>query len=152
AALAQDERPLVAIVHGIAGVGKSALLRAAAHDARERGATPLLLDGRAVEPTENGFLDALGSALGERLDSVGEAAAALAAVGERVVLLLDAYERLQLLDSWMRLVLVPALPCNVRLALADRDVPIAWTREFGDLVLLLRLGNLERDASRAVLA
>src|SRR3954452_7299291 len=112
-ALAQEERPLVAIVHGIAGVGKSALLRAAAHDARQRGATAVLLDGRAVEPTEHGFLNALGSALSARLDSVGEAADALAAAPGRVVLLLDAYERLQLLDFWMRLVLVPALPAGV---------------------------------------
>src|SRR4051794_7683672 len=152
AALAQDERPLVAIVHGIAGVGKSALLRAAAHDARQCGATALLLDGRAIEPTHHGFLSALGGALGTPLDSVDAAAAALAAVPERVVLLIDAYERLRLLDFWMRLVLVPALPAGVRLVLADRDVPIAWTREFGDLVLLLRLGNLERDAAREVLA
>src|SRR3954468_236439 len=152
AALAQDERPLVVIVHGIAGVGKSSLLRAAVHDARQRGATAVLLDGRAIEPTERGFLDALGTALGEHLHSAIEAATALAAVPKRVVLLLDAYERLQLLDFWMRLVLVPALSDNVRLVLACRDVPIAWTREFGDLARLLRLGNLERDAAREVLA
>src|SRR4051812_34014232 len=109
AALVEDERPRVAIVHGIAGVGKSALLRAAVHDARQRGATAVLLDGRAIEPTEHGFLNALGAALGEHLDS----AAALAAVPGRVVLLVDAYERLQLLDFWMRLVLVPALPGGV---------------------------------------
>src|SRR3954451_483743 len=101
AALVEDERPRVAIVHGIAGVGKSARLRAAVHDARQRGATAVLLDGRAIEPTEHGFLNALGTALGERLHSVGEAAAALAVVPERVVLLLDAYERLPLLDVWM---------------------------------------------------
>ena len=83
---------------------------------------------------------------------MGEAAAALAAVPARVVLLVDAYERLQLLDFWMRFVLVPALPASVRLVLAGRDVPVAWTREFGDLVRLLRLGNLERDAAREVLA
>ena len=152
AALAVDEQPLVVIVHGIAGVGKSALLRAAVHDARQRGATAVLLDGRAIEPTEQGFLDALGDALGEHLHSVGEAAAALGAPPGRVVLLIDAYERLPLLDFWLRFVLVPALPASVRLVLAGRDVPIAWTREFGDLVRLLRLGNLERDAAREVLA
>src|SRR4051794_2912012 len=133
AALAADERPLMAVVHGIAGVGKSALLRAAVHDARQRGATAVLLDGRTVEPTAHGFLHALGSALGRQLHSVGEAAAALAAMPGRVVLLVDAYERLQLLDFWMRLVLVPALPASVRLVLAGRDVPSAWTREFGDV-------------------
>src|SRR4051794_27672477 len=62
-ALAEEEWPLVAIVYGIAGVGKSALLRAAARDARQRSATVVLLDGRGVEPTEHGFLTALGSAL-----------------------------------------------------------------------------------------
>ncbi|MDA0160802.1 winged helix-turn-helix domain-containing protein [Solirubrobacter ginsenosidimutans] len=151
-ALAEDQQPLVAIVHGIAGVGKSALLRAAVHDARAHGATAVLLDGRAIEPTELGFLNALGTALGEHLHSVGEAAAALAALPGRVVLLVDAYERLPLLDFWMRVVLVPALPASVRLVLAGRDVPIAWTREFGDHVRLLRLGNLERDAARKLLA
>src|SRR3954468_6230771 len=151
-ALAEDECPLVAIVHGIAGVGKSALLRAAAHDARQRGATVVLLDGRAVEPTEHGFLTALGSALGEPSRSVGEAAAALAAVPGGVVLMVDAYERLALLDFWMRVVLVPALPASVRVVLAGREFPIVWMREFGDLVRLVRLGNLERDAAREVLA
>src|SRR3954471_15162770 len=152
AGLAEDEQPLVAIVHGIAGVGKSALLRAAVHDARQRGATAVLLDGRAIEPTERGFLHALGAGLGTQLESVGAASAALAAMPERVVLAVDAYERLPLLDFWMRFTLVPALPATVRLVLAGRDVPIAWTREFGELVRLLRLGNLERDAAREVLA
>src|SRR3954469_8685175 len=69
AAMAEDERPLVAIVHGIAGVGKSALLRAAVHDLRQRGGTAVLLDGRAIEPTEQGFLHALGTGLGAELHS-----------------------------------------------------------------------------------
>jgi hypothetical protein len=80
AARAEDERTLVAIVHGIAGVGKSALLRAAVHDARQRGATAVLLDGRAFEPTEHGFLNALGIALGAPLHAAGEA------IGKLVVL------------------------------------------------------------------
>jgi adenylylsulfate kinase-like enzyme len=146
AALGRDERPLVLIVHGIAGVGKSALLRAAAHDAREQGVTAVLLDGRAIEPTEQGFLSALGE------ESVGDAAAALARVPGRVLLLLDAYERLQLLDFWLRVVLMPALPASVRLVLACRHVPVAWTRDFGELVRLLRLSSLEREAAREVLA
>src|SRR4051812_12363829 len=150
-ALAEGERPLVAIVHGIAGVGKSALLRAAAHDARRRGATVLLLDGRAVEPTEQGFLTALGSALREPLRSVAEAAAALSAVPGRMLLMIDAYERLALLDFWMRAVLVPALPASVRLVLAGRELPIAWTREFGDLVRFVRLRNLDHDTAHEVL-
>jgi hypothetical protein len=57
------DMPLVAVVHGIAGVGKSMLLQAAALDARERGTLVVALDGRTFEPTERGFLSSLGRAL-----------------------------------------------------------------------------------------
>ena len=53
----------VAYIHGIPGIGKSTLLRAFAADARDRGATVLVLDCREVEPTPEGFADALASAI-----------------------------------------------------------------------------------------
>jgi hypothetical protein len=65
--LVERDTPVAAVVHGIAGVGKSTLLRAAALDARARGragATVVTLDGRAFEPTERGFVGALSQALG----------------------------------------------------------------------------------------
>ena len=52
---------LVVFVHGIAGVGKSTLLEAFAGDARNRGATVVRIDCRSIEPTERGFLEALGA-------------------------------------------------------------------------------------------
>ena len=58
--LVERDTPIVAFVHGIAGVGKTTLLRAAAADARARGATVVTLDGRTFEPTRRGFLSALG--------------------------------------------------------------------------------------------
>src|SRR5215813_10924293 len=61
-ALLLDPGAPIVFVHGIAGVGKSALLRAFAGDARARGATVLVLDARAIEPTERGFHTALGGA------------------------------------------------------------------------------------------
>src|SRR5258707_13760881 len=54
-----DGGPLVVFLHGIAGVGKSAIVEAFAVDARGRGATVLQLDGRAIQPTPVGFLAAL---------------------------------------------------------------------------------------------
>src|SRR5687768_5581030 len=72
--LVEREWPLFAVVHGIAGVGKSALLRAFAGDARERGARVLEVDCRTVEPTESGFLNALGQMLDVPLGSAREAA------------------------------------------------------------------------------
>jgi len=61
--LVRDDVPVAMFVHGLAGVGKSALLAAFASDARERGAAVVSLDGRPIEPTERGFLDALAAKL-----------------------------------------------------------------------------------------
>ena len=52
--LVEQDRPLVVAVHGIAGIGKSALLAAFAEDARARGAAVVILDCATIEPTERG--------------------------------------------------------------------------------------------------
>ena len=62
--LAERDRPLVVAVHGIAGIGKSALLAAFAEDARLHGAAVVRLDCGGIEPTERGFLAALARAIG----------------------------------------------------------------------------------------
>jgi len=103
--LVERDTPIVAFVQGIAGVGKTTLLRAAAADARARGAAVVTLDGRTFEPTERGFLTALGDALDGH--------------DGRVVLCIDAHERLRLLDAWLRQELVPGLPENVRVVIGQ---------------------------------
>src|ERR1700757_1859562 len=70
--LVERDMPLVAFVHGIAGVGKSTLLHAAAVDARARGTLVVALDGRAFEPTERGFLTSLGRVLGTPLPTIAD--------------------------------------------------------------------------------
>ena len=50
----------VVCVHGIAGIGKSALLGAFLDRQRAAGASVVELDCRTVEPTERGFLHAAG--------------------------------------------------------------------------------------------
>jgi hypothetical protein len=132
----EGDMPAVAFVHGIAGVGKSALLAAVAADARSRGVTVVTLDGRAFEPTERGLLGVLGDAL---------------TPGRRVLLTIDTYERLRLLDAWLRQSFVPMLPENVRLLLAGRDAPAAWQRDLGHLVRVIRLDNLSGEAAREML-
>jgi predicted alpha/beta-fold hydrolase len=47
--LAERDRPLVVAVHGIAGIGKSALLAAFAEDARAHGAAVVSLDCGGIE-------------------------------------------------------------------------------------------------------
>jgi len=148
--LAERDMPLVAFVHGIAGVGKSTLLHAAGVDARARGTLVVALNGRAFEPTERGLLTSLGSALGTPLATAADMTAALAG-DERVLLTIDTHEQLRLLDAWLRQSFVPALPQNVRLLLAGRDTPHAWQRDLGDLLRTIRLDNLSNEAARTLL-
>ena len=118
-----DSGPAVVYVHGIAGIGKSRLIAAFADRAREHNATVIVLDCRAVEPTEHGFLRALGSRFGRNFGSVEDAARCLSSIGSRVALALDHYEVLKLLDSWLRQSFIPRLPSTARLILADREAP-----------------------------
>ncbi len=160
--LAERDRPLVVAVHGIAGIGKSALLAAFAEDARAHGAAVVSLDCGGIEPTERGFLAALDRAIGalraeppggtRPMATVAEAAAALGGLGDRVVLVLDAYEQLRLLDTWLRQELVPGLRDNTRLALASREPPVAaWISDFGDLLAMVPLANLAAADAGALL-
>jgi Transcriptional regulatory protein, C terminal len=148
--LGERAAPLVGFVHGIAGVGKSALLQAAAVDAHARGTRVVALDGRAFEPTERGFLTSLGNALGTPMATIADATAALAG-DARVLLMIDTHEQLRLLDTWLRQSFVPALPENARLLLAGRDAPSAWQRDLGDLLRTIRLGNLSDEAASTLL-
>jgi hypothetical protein len=117
--------PPVTFVHGIAGIGKSRLLEAFTMQARARKAFVLHLDCRQFEPTPSGFLRDLGSAVGRDLPSVGEASQKLRQISQPVLLILDNYEVLRLLDTWLRQDFVPALPGNVRLILSGREAPLA---------------------------
>ena len=147
---------------GIAGIGKSTLLAAFTEDARARGAAVVSLDCGGIEPTERGFLAALGRAVGvlrarppgatRPMATVADAADALSGLGDRVVLVLDTYEQLRLLDTWLRQELVPGLRDNTRLALAGREPPVtAWITDFGDMLTTVPLANLAAADADALL-
>src|SRR5512146_1469451 len=61
---------LITHVHGMAGIGKTALASALAQRAREDGATVIELDCRSIEPTEPGFLRAMAEAIDCRTASL----------------------------------------------------------------------------------
>jgi transcriptional regulator len=150
--LVTGDDALVTVVHGIAGVGKTALLHAFAADAHAEGIETVRLDGREIEPSADGFLAALAGVAGRRAGTVPDTAAALGALGERVVLAVDTYDLLGLLDHWLSATLVPALPVNVRVVLIGRDPPSgAWVHRYGDLLATLELRNLAAADAEAFL-
>ena len=144
--------PLVVFVHGIAGIGKSALVEAFGVEARTVGATVLRLDCRSIEPTERGFLAALEGKTGGELASAEAAATRLGKLGERVVLVLDTYEVLRLLDPWLRQAFLPALSDEIRIVLSGREPPMTgWPTALGGLFRGLPLENLPRDEAEDLL-
>jgi hypothetical protein len=141
ALLDPDPPALIAFVHGIAGIGKTALLNAFTLEAEEHGARVIALDCRTIEPTERGFLEALGDKLQNRVD--------------RAVVTLDNYEVFRLLDSWLRQEFVPGLPDAARVVFSGREPPVAaWltTPELDGLVEAVPLGPLaDEDAEQLLL-
>jgi DNA-binding response OmpR family regulator len=119
-ALFEEQGPLVVHLRGSPGMGKSRLVDAFAARARRPGQVVVRIDGHAIEPTEAGFVRALGGATAATELVVQR----LAEAGERVVLALDGYEDLRLLDTWLRQVLIPSLPVSVRVLLVSREPPV----------------------------
>jgi hypothetical protein len=151
-ALVRDDEPLVAVAHGVAGVGKTTLVQAFVADAHAEGAATVVLDAREVEPTERGFLAALARALGVPEAPLPQLAGALGERGERVVLVVDTYELLSMLDGWMSRTLVPGLPLNARVLLAGRGRPSsAWVRTYGELVSAVRVESLAPEDAEELL-
>jgi hypothetical protein len=145
--------PSIWYVHGIAGIGKSTLLRTFASEAIQRGRSVIWLDGRSIEPTTAGFLASVSEQTGRDI-AVANLTTTIAD-NPTTAIILDNYESLTLLDTWFRQVLVPALPNSVRLFLAAREPPGAgWRRDSPCNVLLrtLALKTLDRTAAERVLA
>jgi hypothetical protein len=110
------------------------------------------LDCRSIEPTERGFLEALEDKVGGQLVTSQGAATRLGDLGQRVVVILDTYELLRILDPWLRQVFVPELRDNVRIILSGREAPMTgWSSDMGTLFRGLPLENLRPEAVRMLL-
>lgn len=73
----------------------------------------------------------------------------LGGLRRRVVVCLDHYEVFRLLDTWLRLVVVPALPPNVARLIAGREEPHpAWRRLPAGTLEAICLGPLPLEDSR----
>jgi hypothetical protein len=150
----EDEYPLVVHIHGIGGVGKSALMKVFSMKAQERGATVVILDSPLMEPTERGFLQELGNAIGLENPTLEDIVSKLEILGSQVFLVIETYELFRLMDTWLRQVFVPALSENVRLILVGREPPTpSWLTapEWQGLFSSIALGPLEQDEALELL-
>jgi hypothetical protein len=94
-ALAADHPAFAVLhVHGIGGIGKSALLRMFADQAERADRSVVLIDGHDVRPNRASF----------------RAAFDKSAATEPLVLLVDSYELLSTPDDWLREDLSPGFP------------------------------------------
>jgi hypothetical protein len=120
--------PRVIHVHGISGIGKSALISEFSAIWRSKKRTVLLLDGRTIEPTESGFQHELSRQLRIGRPTLGSIVRVLSKRNRAVVIALDSYELLGLLDAWLRQVFLSQVGKKVRLILASRFPPAPqWT-------------------------
>lgn len=141
----------VLFVHGPGGIGKTTLLLELRARARAAGRSVVLLDGREVDASPEGFENAIVAALGRPVDA-GRAAHLLV----NAVLLVDGYEQLASIDSWLRQEFIPELAADdVVVVLAGRDVPAAaWRADPGwrHIVGIHRLDPLDPADSSQLLA
>ena len=153
AALAAAEPPFSVLwLTGPGGIGKSSLLDAIAEEVAATGEVVVVrLDGRDLPPSPRAVLDGLRAGLGA---PQGDAADAPVEPAGRLVLLLDAYERLHGLDDWVRTWLLPRLPASALTLIAGRAPPgAAWRADpaWRALLRVVALRNLGPAASRAYL-
>jgi hypothetical protein len=151
AALDATEPPFAVLWFvGPGGIGKTSLLEAIAEEAEEAsGWSTVRLDGRELPSSPRVALDVVREALG-----APHGDEAVAAPEGRLVLLIDAYERLGALDGWVRAWLLPRLPATSLTVVGGRELPgPAWRADpaWRELLRVVSLRNLGPEESRSYL-
>ncbi|MBM3740993.1 MAG: ATP-binding protein, partial [Acidobacteria bacterium] len=145
--------PVLTWIHGLPGIGKSALLREFAARATAAGSAILRIDCRSLEPTPEGFLSGLQQALrlsGPTVEAVNERISSLRCP----VLVFDDYDVLRLLDGWIRQVFVPSLDQSARIVISGRFEPAPGWRaavEWHGLLRAIPLDPLPENESLTLL-
>ena len=126
-----SDTPVVVHLYGLQGIGKSALATAFAEEIRSGDGGVIFVDCAAVEPTERGLLNELGTLLDCETD-LATIAVAIEGLPSPGLLLFDGYEVFHLLDAWVRQVFVPALPDHILVLFTSKLPPgAAWTEAPG---------------------
>ncbi|MEV5412819.1 ATP-binding protein [Thermopolyspora sp. NPDC052614] len=133
----------VLYVYGPGGIGKSALLRRFAEEARASGRRVVQIDARVLDASPAAFESA-----------VGDLTPDPATGGRGAVVLVDTFERLRRLETWLRERYLPRLPTGVLVVLASRHTPEAgWCADPGwaEALRVMPLRNLSPDDATALL-
>src|SRR5262245_8983644 len=145
--------PVVAYVHGSAGIGKTALISALDASLEDEDVRRLHIAAGAVEPTPTAILSALGKLLDQKARTVAELAKALRSAKSVTVVMVDDVDTWRLAASWLRADLLPALPAGMRFVFAGNvPPPPAWSIEYGQYFLDIKLRALPRTESDAAVA
>ena len=145
--------PVVAYLHGPAGIGKTALISALDACLEDEGVRRLHIAAGAVEPTPTAILTALGRVIDRDTRTIAELAAALGSAKDVTVVMVDDVDTWRLAASWLRADLLPALPASTRFVLAGTvPPPPAWSIGYGEYFLDIKLGALPRAESDAAVA
>jgi hypothetical protein len=121
AALLADEPPFVVLhIYGPGGVGKTTLLHEYARVAAEHDRFVIHLDGWHLEPNPPAFTTAVQQATGAPIG-----APIFTNWPPNSVLLIDTYETLTTLDTWLRATFLPQMPGDTLIVIAGRQTPLA---------------------------
>ncbi len=124
--------PRILLLHGDGGIGKSAVARAVAARAGERGFRTHLLDARELSLDPDALPEALAPALADA----------------RPFVLLDSFELIEAAEDYVRDEVLPELPSGSALLVVGRNPPSpSWPRDAIDL----HLGPLGDEAARDLL-
>lgn len=139
-------------VYGPGGVGKTTLLREFSALSEQAQIPALYLDARNIEASPSSFIRSLELAMG--LTPPASFFEVLASRPTRHVILVDTFESLASIETWLREVFLPELPENVLVVLAGRNPPEpGWRLDPGwqSILHTLALRNLNPAESRAYL-
>ncbi len=152
-AITADELPFnVLYVFGPGGVGKTTLLREFAYACSQTDTPVSYIDAHNLDPSPEAFLSVLCSVMG--LDAQDSPFQALASWPGCQVVLIDTYEMLAPLNTWVNEIFLPQLSERVLVVLASRNPPGAsWLTDPGWQTLIhpLPLSNLTQEESLAYL-
>lgn len=125
--LHETESPALLNVSGPPGVGKSTLLQAFAHEAERSGRRIAVVDGHSFGATPQSLVTALSAHHSSDVQEL---------IGElnqdRSLVLLDTFEELEHLTSFLQQQLLPYLNTSVRVVIAGRrPLVLSWRRADG---------------------